>query len=90
MVAAVIPSICRSIAENSSTIVAPGPVTWTSRPAGGERFWMAARTEFTESRAWEVPSIPASRTITLTARPSELCAPAAVAGCDQRSVTAYT
>ncbi len=31
MVAAVIPSICRSIAENSSTMVAPGPVTWTCK-----------------------------------------------------------
>lgn len=90
MVAAVIPSICRSIAENSSTMVAPGPVTWTCRPAGGPSFWAVARTAFTESRAWAVPSMPASRTITLTAWPSVLWAPAAVAGCDHRSVTAYT
>ena len=87
-VAAVIASIWRSMAANSSTIVAPGPVTLTCRPAGGDSRATVSRTADRESRAWAVPSMPASRTIRLTARPSGLCAPAAVAGCDHRSVTA--
>lgn len=89
-VAAVIPSICRSIAVNSSAIVAPGPVTYTRRPRGGPRRATVSRTAPTESVACEVPIIPESRIMTVTARRSALCPAAAVAGSDHRSVTVVT
>lgn len=89
-VAAVMLSIWRSIAVNSSTIVAPGPLTYTLSPGGGASPVAVSRSICTESSAAEVPSMPASRTMTLTARPSALSAPDAVVGSDHRSVTEYT
>ena len=48
---------------------------------------MVSRTAVTASFACEVPTIPDRRIMTVTARPSALCAASAVNGSDHRSVT---
>ena len=71
-------------------MVAPGPVTYVRKPRGGPNRAIVSRTAITESFACEVPIIPDSRILTVTARPSVLCAAAAVVGSDQRSTIAPT
>ncbi|COV47679.1 Uncharacterised protein [Mycobacterium tuberculosis] len=59
--------VCLSIAANSSTMVAPGPVTNTCKPSGGCSWVTMLRAAVIDSPACDVPTMPPKRRAAVTA-----------------------
>ena len=75
---------------NVSEASGAAPLTKALSPGGGGSLAMMSRTVLTDSLACIWPMSPARRSNTYVHLPSTLCAPAAVNGLPQRSITYCT